>query len=75
MPDNRSDSLRAYAGTEYMKMLLDDVSLWHNMLAQFFAWIVLAGFLFLPGSFGTLSQLQFGGAYKNVLSALQNLPL
>jgi len=58
-----------------MEMLLDDVSLWHNMLAQFFAWIVLAGFLFLPGSFGTLSRLQIGGAYQNVLSALQNLPL
>jgi len=58
-----------------MGMLLKDVSLWHNALALFFTWIVLAGFLFLPGSFGTLSKLQFGGAYQNVLSALQNLPL
>jgi len=76
MPNNMGGSLRVYAETEYMKMLFDDVSLWHNMLAQFFAWIVLAGFLFLPGSFGTLSKLQINNeAYKDVLSTLQNIPL
>jgi len=59
-----------------MKMLLKDVSIWHNILAIFFTWIVLAGFLFLPGSFGTLLKLQIHvKEYKNVLSAVQNLPL
>ena len=75
MPDNKGDSLRVYAKMKYTEMLLKDVSPWHNMLVLFFAWIVLAGFLFLPGSFGTLSKLQMGGAYQNVLSALQNIPL
>jgi len=59
-----------------MEMMLKDVSLWHNALALFFTWIVLAGFLFLPGSFGTLLKLQINvEEYRNVLSALQNLPL
>ena len=59
-----------------MEMLLKDVSPWHNTLALFFTWIVLAGFLFLPGSFGTLLKLQIHEKeYRNFLSALQNLPL
>ena len=57
-------------------MLLKDVSIWHNILAIFFTWIVLAGFLFLPGSFGTLSKLQINNQeYREVLSAIQHLPL
>jgi hypothetical protein len=63
-------------GTKYMKMLLKDVSVWHNILAIFFAWIVLACFLFLPGSFGTLPKLQINiQEFRDVLSAVQNLPL
>jgi len=59
-----------------MNMLLKDVSIWHNILAIFFTWIVLAGFLFLPGSFGTLSKLQINNQeYREVLSAIQHLPL
>ena len=57
-------------------MLLKDVSIWHNILAIFSTWIVLAGFLFLPGSFGTLSKLQINNQeYREVLSAIQHLPL
>ena len=63
-------------GTKYMEMLLKDVSLWHNTLAMFFTWIVLASFLVLLGSFGTLSKLHINNKeYQNALSAVQNLPL
>ena len=59
-----------------MRMLLKDVSLTDNALALFFTWIVLAGFLFLPGSFGTLLKLQINDQdYRNVLTTLKNLPL
>ena len=62
--------------TKYMKMLLKDVSIWHNILAIFFTWIALAGFLVLPGSFGTLLKLQINSQeYRDVLSAMHHLPL
>ena len=63
-------------GTRYMEMLLEDVSFWHNALAISSTWIVLAGFLFLPGSFGTLLKLPIDAKkYKDILSAVHNLPL
>ena len=59
-----------------MGMLLKDVSLWHNAFALFSTWIVLAGFLVLPGSFGTLLKLRINDEeFRNVLSTLHNLPL
>ena len=58
-----------------MGMLLKDVSLWHNALALFFTWIVLAGFLFLPGAFSILLKLHISQEYRNVLTALKGIPL
>ncbi|KAK3327754.1 hypothetical protein B0T19DRAFT_422696 [Cercophora scortea] len=45
--------------TEYMKMLLalDKIPRLHNILASFFAWILLAGFVIIPGSFSTNTPL------------------
>jgi hypothetical protein len=76
MSNKSDDSLREYIGTKYMAMMLKDVSVWDNALAMFFTWIVLAGFLILPGSFGTISKLPINGQeFKSVISSLQHLPL
>lgn len=70
------DSLQAYIKSKYIEILLKDVSMWHNIFAMFFTWVLLAGFLVLPGSFQTLDNLPINiTAFKKVLSAVQNLPL
>ena len=57
-------------------MLLQDVSIWNNLLAMFFTWILLAGFLVLPGSFQTLESLPIKStAFKDMLAAVKHLPL
>jgi hypothetical protein len=66
--------------TQYMNMLLalDGIPRLHNMLAAFFTWILLAGFVLLPGTF---TSLQTAGAdvqnesEKEVLNAIQHLSL
>jgi len=56
-------------------MLLKDVSIWSNLFAISFNWI-LAGFLVLPGSFETLDKLPiYIAAFKDVLAAVKHLPL
>ncbi|KAB5572616.1 hypothetical protein GE09DRAFT_1100255 [Coniochaeta sp. 2T2.1] len=48
-PHSRSNNLQ----TRYMAMLLslDKIPRLHNILAAFFGWILLAGFIVLPGTF------------------------
>ena len=70
------DSLQAYIKSKYIEILLKDVSIFYNILAIFFTWILLAGFLVLPGSFETLDNLPIDStAFRKVLSAVQHLPL
>jgi hypothetical protein len=71
-----NDSLEEYIKSKYIEILLKNVSIFHNILAMFFTWILLAGFLVLPGSFETLESLPIDStAFKEVLSAVKNLPL
>ncbi|KAJ7767180.1 hypothetical protein B0H16DRAFT_1308589 [Mycena metata] len=44
--------------TKYVSMLLaiDDISSINNLLASFFTWILLAGFVLFPGTFTNLQQ-------------------
>ncbi|KAJ6598459.1 hypothetical protein DFH09DRAFT_1258483 [Mycena vulgaris] len=66
--------------TQYMNMLLalDGIPRLHNILAAFFTWILLAGFVLLPGTF---TSLQTAGSSaqnereKAVLRAVQHLSL
>ncbi|KAJ7472323.1 hypothetical protein B0H11DRAFT_1729668 [Mycena galericulata] len=66
--------------TRYMNMLLalDGIPRLHNILAAFFTWILLAGFVLLPGTF---SSLQSAGSdvdnqdEKEAIDAVQHLPL
>jgi len=45
--------------TQYVNMLLamDDIPTTHNLLAAFFNWIYLAGFVLFPGTFTSLKAL------------------
>jgi hypothetical protein len=70
------DSLQAYIKSRYMAMLLKDVSIWNNLFAISFNWILLAGFLVLPGSFETLDNLPINvTAFKDMLAVMMHLPL
>ncbi|EXJ80742.1 hypothetical protein A1O3_07026 [Capronia epimyces CBS 606.96] len=46
--------------TKYMEMLLhlDDISSTYNLLASLFTWVILAGFLVVPGTFTTFKRTQ-----------------
>jgi len=71
--------------TRYMDMLLsqDTIPRLHNILASFFQWILLAGFLVLPATFNSISQSNEvqtsskGGnlAAKAALTVVKNVPL
>jgi hypothetical protein len=52
---NRQNSVQ----TRYMDMLLslDTIPRLHNILASFFTWILLAGFLVFPGTFTSIASL------------------
>ncbi|KAF7313844.1 hypothetical protein HMN09_00541900 [Mycena chlorophos] len=69
----------ASRNTRYMNMLLalDGIPRLHNMLAGFFTWILLAGFVLLPGTFTSLqnSSASQTGDGARVLEAIQHLPL
>lgn len=66
-----------------MRMLLslDKIPRLHNILASFFGWIMLAGFIVLPGTFTSLAKLGSNNAVKatpgasDVLNSVQSVPL
>lgn len=70
--------------TRYMEMLLslDKIPRLHNILASFFGWILLAGFIVFPGTFTSIRDLSDDPelAAKSptasaVLGHVQNVPL
>lgn len=69
--------------TRYMNMLLslDTIPRLHNILASFFGWILLAGFVVFPGTFAGLQKLpgnaviQQNVAASDILDRVQSLPL
>ncbi|CAE6453859.1 unnamed protein product [Rhizoctonia solani] len=73
---------RPSANTRYMNMLLelDAVPRFHNMLASFFTWILLAGFVIFPGTFTSIQQLELddpsrSDAERWILGRVKNVPL
>ncbi|CAE6466051.1 unnamed protein product [Rhizoctonia solani] len=73
---------RPSANTRYMNMLLelDAVPRFHNMLASFFTWILLAGFVIFPGTFTSIQQLDLddpsrSDAERWILGQVKNVPL
>jgi hypothetical protein len=69
----------AHLGTEYTHMLLalDAVPFWHNAAASAATWILLAGFVVLPGTFSTLSTLDApdGTVEATVVHAVRHVSL
>lgn len=70
--------------TDYMNMLLalDAVPRLDNLLASFFTWILLAGFVLFPGTFTSLQSFNVdngnGGLQQvegRVLDVVQNVSL
>ncbi|KAI0051560.1 hypothetical protein FA95DRAFT_1569853 [Auriscalpium vulgare] len=64
--------------SKYVNMLLalDAVPRLHNLLASFFTWILLAGFVVLPGTFSSLEQIQTAsGPVGRVVNAIQHVSL
>ncbi|KAJ3494116.1 hypothetical protein NLJ89_g10876 [Agrocybe chaxingu] len=66
--------------TQYVNMLLalDDIPLLHNVLAAFFSWILLAGFILFPGTFTSLQNLSAtagGQVPAELINAVTNIPL
>ena len=56
--ESRADAAQSTAQTRYVDMLLDldNVPRWHNLLASFSTWILLAGFLIVPGTFTSVEK-------------------
>lgn len=63
--------------TRYVNMLLalDDIPQMFNLMASFFTWILLAGFVLFPGTFTSLQQQQLSGVGAQVLDVVSNIPL
>ena len=75
-PLARTPSVR----TRYMEMLLhlDEIPRLHNILAAFFTWILLAGFIVLPGTFTSLQRARSRAdddIEREILDKVANLPL
>jgi hypothetical protein len=81
-PPNHRPSLRAprpsQLDTRYMNMLLalDSIPRLHNLMAAFFTWILLAGFVLLPGTFTSLQRDdELNETEAQVLNAVKHVPL
>ncbi|KAG4440533.1 hypothetical protein IFR05_004003 [Cadophora sp. M221] len=76
---NRQNSVQ----TRYMNMLLamDTIPRLHNILAAFFTWILLAGFVLFPGTFTSLQSLEDKPEVSSsetasaILKTVKNIPL
>ena len=63
---------------QYVNMLLalDDIPNLHNMLAKFFNWTLLAGFVLFPGTFASLKELSGSRQVEQQLvHAVTSIPL
>lgn len=61
-----------------MLLALDSIPRLHNLLASFFTWILLAGFVLFPGTFTSLRNAQVTSSSavgKEVLEAVSHVPL
>ncbi|GJN86612.1 hypothetical protein PLIIFM63780_010193 [Purpureocillium lilacinum] len=81
-PLARSDTLHS----RYVQMLLgqDDIPALHNILASFFVWLLLAGFLVFPGTFTSIQHSLEGKedshawtdqTTEKIFKSVKNIPL
>jgi hypothetical protein len=60
--------------SQYTDMVFEEVPRIYNILSFFFTWIILAGFIVLPGTFNTLEEID-SNTVKKVVHTIQHLPL
>lgn len=62
-----------------MLLALDDIPQWFNLLASFFTWVLLAGFLLFPGTFTSLQEAASSDTtpefQRRILTAVTHVPL
>jgi len=59
-----------------MLLALDSIPRLHNLMAAFFTWILLAGFVLLPGTFTSLQRDdELNETEAQVLNAVKHVPL
>ena len=59
-----------------MLLALDGIPRLHNLMAAFFTWILLAGFVLLPGTFTSLQRDdELNETEAQVLNAVKHVPL
>lgn len=63
--------------TRYVNMLLalENISPLFNILASFFTWILLAGFLLFPGTFASWKDEPAGSPQSDILNAVNHVSL
>ena len=63
--------------TRYVNMLLalDDISPLFNILAAFFTWILLAGFLLFPGTFASWKDEPAGSPQSDIIDVVNHISL
>jgi len=60
--------------SQYTDMVFEQVPRTYNILSFLFTWLLLAGFIVLPGTFNTLEGVD-SNQVKKVLHTIQHLPL
>ncbi|KAF7894692.1 uncharacterized protein EAF01_010142 [Botrytis porri] len=80
--EDARDPRHEYGETSYINMLLqlDNIPQIYSILASFFTWILLAGYIVLPATFTSLQSSriptsEISKAGKLILKTYQNLPL
>ena len=62
--------------SRYAEMVFEDVPRAHNLLSGLFTWILLAGFVVLPGTFASLeSNSTTAGEFNKVLHSIHHVSL
>ena len=62
--------------SQYTEMMFEDVPTFYTFLSCFFTWILLAGFVVLPGTFATLDDFETpSGEFGRILRTIRHLPL
>lgn len=63
--------------TRYVRMLLalDEISPLFNVLASFFTWVLLAGFVLFPGTFASWKDVPTGSPQGDILSVINHVSL
>jgi len=62
--------------SRYTEMMFEEVPTIYTFLSCFFTWILLAGFVVLPGTFSALQEFETSsGELGNILRTIRHLPL